>query len=683
MTDSEGSEYYGEPSIRPARDAPHHAHHAPLSHGAAPSYGPPAPAPDQNCYVETPCTRSCDDGFKLLLPNPDAVSCYGAALQVFPCNLGPCPVDCVWSVWSPWTPCAPVPTNKHRVRVRRDKGPGAPPLGFFGHQQHGHHGLQQQHGHHAQHGQQVLPGYGAPVDPAYGAPAGGALVCVQGRGRGVEVPALNGGHQCYGEAAEERFCQSPQCLGPPGPQGPPGRAGLPGRDGAPGTPGPPGLIGLPGQPGKDGNNGLPGRNGNDGLPGPVGPQGKDGLNGEIGPPGAPGLPGPQGPPGAPGPRGRFGDKGADGPVGPPGAPGPSGKDGSNGPPGPAGPPGTNYFYKQGYYENISGLNGSPGPQGLMGPAGPQGLQGETGAPGPRGLQGPPGLVPGAPPPPAYGAPPPPVVEPLPGYGVGSLPPQPAPFFGLFGQQRLQQQQSPQPQPQQPQFQQQQLQPQQPLQQQAVDQSPGPPPRPSGSPPLAGGTFSPFFPNKRTFNKEAKKGGWSAKEIIKTLKAPFNIFHADKKKKDEVSEKSQDVQHINLISHDNEGKKVYDLTEAGMKFKRTKKIKAGKSPLVAENPPLSKEARTSQVRKENLKEVEADIKKTLLQIEEEKLRAEQLLQLHPPRNVQTMDTLQPPPPPQQSNMFKPASNNWKIPDKIPKPPRPPPFWNNSKVPKLLR
>ena len=38
-------------------------------------------------------SRSCGDGFKLLLPNPDAITCYGAALQVFPCNLGGCPVS--------------------------------------------------------------------------------------------------------------------------------------------------------------------------------------------------------------------------------------------------------------------------------------------------------------------------------------------------------------------------------------------------------------------------------------------------------------------------------------------------------------------------------------------------------------------------------------------------------------
>ena len=79
LTDSEASEQFGDISIRPARDSPYHP-------------PPPAPVQDQNCYVETPCTRSCGDGFKLLLPNPDAATCYGAALQVFPCNLGACPI---------------------------------------------------------------------------------------------------------------------------------------------------------------------------------------------------------------------------------------------------------------------------------------------------------------------------------------------------------------------------------------------------------------------------------------------------------------------------------------------------------------------------------------------------------------------------------------------------------------
>ena len=486
----------------------------------------------------------------------------------------------------------------------------------------------------------------------------------------MEIPSLNGGHQCYGEPEEERFCQSAQCLGPPGPQGPPGRNGLPGRDGSPGTPGVPGLRGAPGQPGNDGKPGVPGRNGKDGIPGPQGPPGKDGLPGELGPPGAPGLPGPQGPPGAPGPRGRFGDKGADGPVGPPGAPGPSGKDGSNGPPGPAGPP---------------GLNGNPGPQGLMGQAGPQGLQGETGAPGPRGLQGPPGEVLIGPPPPAYGAPPPPdpgYVEPLPIYNGGGVPPLGAaglppvgggiaPLGPLFGQQQLQ---------------------------------PSPPPRPAGAPtPLAGGSFPLFFPNKRAF-KDSENKPWDAKEIIKTIKAPFQ--HLDQVNENQhekelgFADKSQKYNYEGIFGQqrDETNNQIYDLTEPEMRFK-------GKSDktITVDKPPLSAEVLKSgnlEKPKINLKSVEEDIRKQILQIEREQQRAKQLMKIHPPRvngyvsNVQqeqkknqkplmTLDTLQPPPPRSKKpqKQFKPlTSQGWKIPDKIPKPPVPPPFWKQ--IPKLL-
>ena len=50
------------------------AHH---HHGHVKSAGPPPP----ECFIETPCTRSCGDGFKLLLPNPNGYGCYGASLQ--------------------------------------------------------------------------------------------------------------------------------------------------------------------------------------------------------------------------------------------------------------------------------------------------------------------------------------------------------------------------------------------------------------------------------------------------------------------------------------------------------------------------------------------------------------------------------------------------------------------------
>ena len=126
-------------------------------------------------------------------------------------------------------------------------------------------------------------------------------------------------------------------------------------------------------------------------------------------------------------------------------------------------------------------------------------------------------------------------------------------------------------------------------------------------------------------------------------------------------------------------------------------------LVAEKPPLSSEVlKSGNVEKVNLDEVEADIKKAILAIEEEKLRAEQLLKLHPPRgnkqgfvstkkkpkrhhqkkHKKPSNALQPPPPRGEPQVFQPVPNNpWKVPDKIPKPPVPPPsFWG--KIPKLL-
>ena len=443
--------------------------------------------------------RSCGAGFKLLLPNPDAHTCYGAALQVFPCDLGGCPVShatlrsvtnvmfcplqshCHWGAWAPWSACAP----RGRKRVRRDSKPDADadgPGGHHGHHGGGHHqpavfgqqlfgsphGQQVHHGsphgqqaHHvAHHGQQVA-GYGPPSAP----------VCTQGRARAVEVPASYGGEPCYGDPIEERFCQSALCSGPPGPPGPPGQNGIPGQDGTPGNPGTPGGRGPPGAAGPSGLPGVNGVNGKDGIPGALGPPGTPGKDGAKGNPGPLGVPGPQGPPGAPGPRGRFGAKGPEGPAGPIGQPGPSGKDGSNGPPGPAGP---------------VGLDGTPGSPGPMGPPGQVGVQGETGAPGPRGLTGPKGetlvVAPEPayhPPEPAYHHPPQPSYSPQPtaqqGHGHGQTHGQ-----QVFG---------------------------------------APPPRPP--PPF--NPFNGFFPQKKREARKLKtpytEDDWAAVEIVEHLKAP--------------------------------------------------------------------------------------------------------------------------------------------------------------------
>ena len=139
--------------------APHHA--------TTTSYGPPSPPkhgakkPPPECFIETPCTRSCGDGFKLLLPNPNGYGCYGASLQVHPCNDKPCPIDCHWGSWSPWTQCTKQGRKKREV-------------------------------------------------PAYGTHTS---ICTQARQRIVEVPAAHYGKECKGEYAESRFCQSYECQG--------------------------------------------------------------------------------------------------------------------------------------------------------------------------------------------------------------------------------------------------------------------------------------------------------------------------------------------------------------------------------------------------------------------------------------------------------------------------------------
>ena len=253
--------------MKPRIEAPYPP--SPPTHGATP---PP------ECFIETPCTRSCGDGFKLLLPNPNGYGCYGASLQVHPCNEKPCPVDCSWGPWSQWSAC----TKSGHVRRRR-----------------------------------------SPDHPAYAPPPYHhveSAICTQSRQRVVDIPENHYGKPCVGEYSETRYCQSYECQGPVGPPGAPGQPGHPGQQGPKGLPGFPGKDGIPGQPG------------------PQGPKGQQGKPGEKGPQG---IPGPQGPGGAPGPRGRHGEKGPVGPIGKQGDQGPQGPVGEPGPAGPRGPPGLN------------------------------------------------------------------------------------------------------------------------------------------------------------------------------------------------------------------------------------------------------------------------------------------------------------------------------------------------------
>jgi hypothetical protein len=94
--------------------APQQAYQASYSYG-----GPPVHPTD--CYIETGCKTSCGDGFRLILPNKEAVGCTPIVLQVLPCNEQNCPVDCAWEHWAPWAQCG--------QRLKRQAGYGSPAAG--------------------------------------------------------------------------------------------------------------------------------------------------------------------------------------------------------------------------------------------------------------------------------------------------------------------------------------------------------------------------------------------------------------------------------------------------------------------------------------------------------------------------------------------------------------------------
>ena len=116
-----------------------------------------------HCYIETGCSTSCGDGFRLLVPQSQAVGCGQLVLQVLPCNERNCPVDCSWDHWTAWSQCA--------QRVKRQAGYGSPSLD------------------------------------------GANTVCSQSRARVIRKAPLNGGRQCRGESIEERYCTSADCTG--------------------------------------------------------------------------------------------------------------------------------------------------------------------------------------------------------------------------------------------------------------------------------------------------------------------------------------------------------------------------------------------------------------------------------------------------------------------------------------
>ena len=130
----------------------------------------------------------------------------------------------------------------------------------------------------------------------------------------------------------------------------------------------------------------------------------------------------------------------------------------------------------------------------------------------------------------------------------------------------------------------------------------------------------------------------------------------------------------------ENSQVYDFTQPDMKTRKRKPEPA----VVVEAAPLSAEVmKAGNIKKINQKEVEKEIREAILKIDEEKKRAQKILQRYPPRNGQKKNPQQQRQPQKplmsQKQQPPPLKKGWL--DKIPKPPMPPPFWK--KMPKLLR
>jgi len=225
----------------------------------------------------------------------------------------------------------------------------------------------------------------------------------------------------------------------------------------------------------------------------------------------------------------------------------------------------------------------------------------------------------------------------------------------------------------------------------------PPPRP-----LAGGPFSPFFPNKRASPAPADSKDWNAADIVQSLKAKTNPYGAnilaqveqnihDLETELGFTEQNKDLdglfERVYLFPQQrDEASQVYDLTPPDLRTRKRKPEPA----VVVETAPLSAEVmKAGNIKKVNQKAVEKDIREAILKIDEQKKRAQKILQKYPPRtgqkkNPQQQRQQQQPRQPQKPLMSQkqqppPMKKGWL--DKIPKPPMPPPFWK--KIPKLLR
>ena len=163
---------------------------------ASSGYGIPA-SEHKDCYLETGCSSSCGDGFRLLLPNKQAASCVSSVLQVLPCKEVDCPIDCAWGDWAPWSQCAQRSKRQTRSLARIFETQRIFNDDFT---------LVSEESY------ERFPEKGDTNHASSGSDVNSPS-CSQTRGRGVRKPASNGGRDCRGERFEERYCRSAQCRG--------------------------------------------------------------------------------------------------------------------------------------------------------------------------------------------------------------------------------------------------------------------------------------------------------------------------------------------------------------------------------------------------------------------------------------------------------------------------------------
>ena len=196
--------------------------------------------------------------------------------------------------------------------------------------------------------------------------------------------------------------------------------------------------------------------------------------------------------------------------------------------------------------------------------------------------------------------------------------------------------------------------------------------------------------------QAESKDWNAAEIVESLKAKTDPYGAnilkqveqnihDLEKELGFNDQSDDMgglfERVYLFPQQrDENNQVYDFTQPEIKTRKRKPEPA----VVVEAAPLSAEVmKAGNIKKINQKAVEKDIREAILKIDEQKKRAQKILQKFPPRSGHKKNPQQQRQPQKplmsQKQQPPPMQKGWL--DKIPKPPMPPPFWK--KIPKLLR